>query len=105
MKKEYKDSLDNLIVAFCLDYGRRAEEITLDKASKRTLMEYRYINYRMEEAATEIVGARGADIFINEIGKKTGYAYSRIDFLSEAAYKIQKREVKINIAKKLHLLG
>lgn len=102
--KNFPSSLDSLVIALCLDYTRRSEDILADKASKRTLMEYRYINYRMEDAAMEIVGVKGAELFIKEIGKKIGYAYSGIDFLSETAYKQQKREVKINIARKLHLL-
>ena len=104
MIKDYTAELDNLIIALCLDYERRCNAVAANKASKRTIMEYRYINYRMEDAATEIVGIRGADTFIKEVGKRIGYAYSDIDFLSEAAYKQQKREVKINIARKLHLL-
>ncbi len=66
-------------------------------------MEYEYVNVRLEDAAREIVGS-DFEIYINEIGESIGYASSRIDGISENAYKRKKREVKINIAKKLHLL-
>jgi hypothetical protein len=102
-KSLYKNTLDNLIVALCLDIERRKTAIEKNEFSPRTIMEYRYINYHIEEAANEIAGERLGAIYINEIGKKIGYAYSKIVCLSELPYKEQKREVKLNIAKKLHL--
>ena len=72
--------------------------------TERTGMEYKYINLHMADAAAEIAGERLAPIYIDEIGTRTGYAHSRVDCVSETTYKEQKQSVKINIAKKLHLL-
>ena len=66
-------------------------------------MEYEYINRRLREAAGEVVGV-DYRIYINEIGDKIGYAYSRVDGISETEYKERKKEVKLSIARKLHLL-
>ncbi|MBQ8720436.1 MAG: hypothetical protein IJY65_05325 [Clostridia bacterium] len=96
--------VETLVVALCLDYERREEAMRVGSVSHRTDMEYRYLNFKIYDAAAEIVGERDACLFINEIGRKVGYAQSEIGAMSEAAYKIRKREVKVNIAKKLHLI-
>lgn len=99
----YRESLDYLVVAFCRDYRARWSAIFANECSRRTRMEYEYINHRLYNAAAEIVG-REAEIYIEEIGSYVGYAHSRIDGVSEVTYKTRKKEVKLNIAKKLHLI-
>lgn len=99
----YTAALDILIVAFCRSYYARAQAIKTGKYKKRTLMEYEYINLRLEDAAREIAGD-DFEKYINEIGMNIGYANSDVDYVSEMEYKRTKREVKLNIAKKLHLL-
>ncbi len=66
-------------------------------------MEYSYINTKMKEAADEVVSDGTAEIYIEEIGTRCGYAYSRVDHISESTYKIRKKEIKEGIARKLHL--
>ncbi len=100
---QYTDTLDTLIVALCRDFGRREDAVLRGSCSKRTAMEYKYINHRLLDAANEIAGRDGC-IYINEIGKRLGYAYTAIEYISESSYKKIKKEVKINIAKKLHLI-
>lgn len=100
----YTETLDTLVVSICADYERRRQALNLLKCTPRTAMEYRYINMKIDEAAEEIAGERLAPMYINEIGRKIGYAKSKVDCVSETTYKIEKQEIKINIAKKLHLL-
>ena len=92
-----------LIVALCLDYPRRKSEILTCKLSRRTDIEFRYINSRMYDAAAEIVGEELAEIYIKEIGEKIGYAYSSVEDVSEVTYKVYKRRVKEAIARRLYL--
>lgn len=99
----YRDTLDLIVIAFCKDYMHRKEAIADGKTSKRTRMEYEYINERIAEAAREVVGDN-FEIYIKEIGAATGYAKSGISGICECTYKAYKKEVKINIARKLHLL-
>lgn len=96
-------TLDLLIVALCRDFERRRCAIEGALFGKRTLMEYRYINCKMLDAAAEIVGEHQARRFISEIGNRVGYAKCSDSYMSEAAYKRYKAEVKRNIALKLHL--
>lgn len=100
---DYRDTLDRLVIAFCHDYSARKESIRQGTCNKRTRMEYEYINDRIENAAREIVGSY-YEIYINEIGNCIGYANSLIDNVCENLYKKIKKEVKINIARKLHLI-
>ena len=97
-------TLDDVIVALCLDYERRAEAIEKGSYGRRTLMEYRYINFRIYEAAAEIAGDRLAERFIFEIGNKIGYAKSELYQMSEMSYKRKKLEIKRSVAEKLHLV-
>lgn len=98
------NTLDYVIVALCLDYHRRKQAISEGSYGKRTLMEYRYINFRIYEAAVETVGEGVAERFIYEIGRKTGYAKSELYQMSEVSYKRKKYELKRAIAEKLHLV-
>ena len=92
-----------LIVALCLDYPRRSSAIAKGRLSRRTDMEFRYINSRMYSAAADIVGDELAELYIKELGEKIGYARSSIDDVSEVTYKNNKRRVKEAIAKALYL--
>lgn len=99
----YGDTLDHLIIAICLGFRTRACAIEEKSFKRRTLMEYEYLNRKLVEAASDIVGNE-YEIYINEIGEKIGYAYSQIEDISETKYKENKKEIKLNIAKKLHLI-
>lgn len=101
--KGYTETLDLLIVAMCRDFFTRTRAIETKSCKRRTLMEYEYLNRTLIDATYEIVGEE-YNIYINEIGNKIGYAYSKVGGISETEYKARKKEVKINIAKKLHLL-
>ena len=92
-----------LIVALCLDYPRRKREIQSGRLSRRTDIEFRYINSKMYDAAAEIVGEELAELYIKEIGEKIGYAHSAVEDVCEVTYKINKRMVKEGIAKRLYL--
>ncbi len=100
----YTATLDAIVVALCADYERRESLLCTSSVGRRVAMEYRYINSRMYEAAAEIAGDRYAVQYIIEIGSRIGYTHSRVGFLSEVSYKEQKRCVKLNIARKMHLL-
>ena len=98
-----KCSVDEIVIALCADYERRDKAIREHTVTHRTEMEYRYLNYRIYSATTDVVGAELAGEYIREIGERTGYAKSRTA-LSERTYKEVKREVKGAIAKNLHLI-
>lgn len=98
------EGVEALIVALCADYPRRAEVIGERTAPYNVIMEYRFLNYRIMNAAIEIAGPRDALGFIKDIGKNIGYADSELWVLSERAYKLRKREVKENIARRLSLI-
>ena len=101
MKSEH--TLDMVAAALCADYFRRAEAIAAGKLSRRTLMEYRYLNCRIFEAAMEQTADReDALAYIEEIGARRGYAFSRFT-VSEATYKRRKFAIKEGILTKLHL--
>lgn len=95
--------LSSVIVALCADYARREAAILGGKISPRTKMEYKYINHNIYEGAAEIVGERFARLYIDEIGNKVGYAYTAHPAVSEVEYKLEKRAVRVNIARRLHL--
>ena len=97
-------SVDAVVTALCLDYERRRSIIHEKSATKRTDTEFRYLNFKIYNAVSEISGERDAELFIKEIGDKTGYAKTQLDKLSEATYKHYKMLIKENIAKKLHLV-
>lgn len=96
--------LENLIVALCADYLRRADIISRRDAPYNVIMEYRFLNYRIMNAAVEIAGTRDAMLFIYDIGNNIGYAASDLLSLSEVVYKERKLEVKYNIARRLSLM-
>lgn len=100
----YTDSVDMIVVGMCADYERRRQVLAAGNASRRTALEYRYLNFKINEAVMEIAGEHLALSYIKEIGRRIGYAKSEIDCVSESTYKIQKKEIKINIARKLHLI-
>ena len=100
--RELNSSLDALIVAMCRDYKRRESAIRAGELSRRTLMEYRYLDYRIFDGAADVVGCEDALIYIDEIGNKIGYANTALE-VSERTYKERKAAVKRSIARKLHL--
>ncbi len=100
----YTDSLDALVVSLCRDYERREAALRDGRCTGRTAIEYRYINHKICEGALEIVGERYGRTFIDEIGSKTGFASSATDSFSESSYKLTKLDIKVNIARKLHLI-
>lgn len=97
-------TLERLIGALCADYQRRCRDIDLGRVEVRVEMEYKYINHRIFEGAAEIVGPEWALLYIEEIGRNVGYVNSAHPASSEASYKREKREVKLSIARKLHLM-
>ncbi len=97
-----KDSLTELITALCNDYIRRKEAIRQSRFSHRVTVEYKYINFKILDAAREIAGD-AAEVYIREIGNNIGYANTAMEEISETAYKLKKQEIKMNIARKLHL--
>lgn len=96
-------SLEMLIVALCADYQRRKEVIENRRAQRRVDTELRYLNFKIYDAAAEIVGEELAELFIYEIGSEVGYAKSEASFMSESTYKIYKKRVKDNLSVKLYL--
>lgn len=96
--------LDKIIIALCADYLRRSIVISDRTAPYNVIMEYRFLNYRMMNAAIEIAGSRDAALFIYDIGNNIGYAESELFSLSEKVYKERKKEVKENIARRLSLI-
>ncbi len=96
-------SVDLLVTALCRDFPRRAKAIKDGTASRRTLTEFRYLNFKILEAARDVVEEQYVMLYIKEIGENIGYAKTKSDGLSEVAYKLRKKNIKENIAKKLHL--
>ena len=97
------DTADELIVALCRDYERRKNALFDGVLPHATEMEYKYLNYKIFDAAAETVGERLAEVYVAEIGARTGYANSTVDSVSEATYKQRKKKIKEAISKKLHL--
>ena len=98
-------SVDALASALCADYFRRERAIREESEPLRVRMEYEYLNHRIYAAACELCEKEEDAIgYIEEIGEKRGYAKSRFT-VSEKTYKIKKREVKLNILRRLYLLG
>ena len=97
-------SLDGLVVALCADFERRQSAIQEKALPSRVLLEYKFLNLRILEGAIEIVGAKNAKLFIDEIGARRGYAKSLVEGLSEPSYKTQKAAAKLAIARKLLLI-
>ncbi len=97
-------SVDKIVTALCADFERRAEIISDRSGSLRLEIECRHLNYKITEAANEVVGERLAPYYIKEIGEKKGFAKTDVSCVSESTYKINKREIKSSIARKLHLI-
>ena len=100
----YTDTLDLLVTALCADYARRESALRDADMTTRVAMEYRYLNFRIFEAAAEIAGESYARIYIDEIGRHIGYANSDIPAISESTYKLEKQQIKLAIARKLYVL-
>ncbi|MBQ7387494.1 MAG: hypothetical protein IJW03_04955 [Clostridia bacterium] len=95
--------VDAIVVALCADYERRYTVLRDGGVGHGVEMEYKYLNYKMFDAAAEVVGESSAETVISEIGTRVGYAKCENADVSERIYKERKREVKINIARKLRL--
>ena len=98
------ETLDNLVTALCADYARRSALIQKGGLSRRVETELRYLNAKIIDATLEIAEDFELDDFITEIGSGVGYAKSRLSHISETTYKKRKREIKQNVARKLHLV-
>lgn len=97
-------SADALASALCADYFRRERAIEKGEAPLRIRMEYEYLNRRIYTAARELCEREEDALgYIEEIGARRGYAKSRFT-VSEKTYKVKKREVKLNILRRLYLL-
>ena len=96
--------IEKTVVALCYDYERRAEAIRTHSVSRRTEMQYRYLNYKLYGAACEAAGEDDALLYLTDIGDGIGYANTELLDVSETTYKSIKREVKINIARALNLI-
>ena len=101
--KKMSKTTEGLVVALCADFGRRKRLIERKSAPYSVIMECRFLNYRMLDAAIQVAGERDAEIFIRDIGEGKGYASTDLYILSERVYKDRKAEVKIGIAKRLLL--
>ena len=98
------ESVDQLASALCADYFRRERAIRAGDAPLRVRMEYEYLNRRIFTAARELCEREEDALgYIEEIGERRGYAKSRFT-VSEKTYKVKKREVKLNILRRLYLL-
>ncbi len=97
------ETVKSTVYALCADYERRRALIDGKLLSRRTELEFRYLNFKIYEAAVEVAGESMAPIFIEEIGERIGYAKSKLYYMSERIYKNQKCDIIKNIAKKLHL--
>ena len=97
------DTEAELIRALCADYERRAEALISGRLSHATEMQYKYLNYKIYDAAAETVGEALAEIYVKEIGFSTGYADTRVEAVSETTYKRDKKRVREAIARKLNL--
>ena len=98
-------SADALAAALCADYFRRERAIQKGDAPLRVRMEFEYLNQRIFTAAREICEREEDALgYIEEIGERRGYAKSRFT-VSEKTYKVKKRAVKLNILRRLYLLG
>ena len=97
------DTKDLLIVALCADYERRSVALAEGTLPHATEMEYKYLNYKIYNAAAETVGESLAELYIYEIGRRKGYAASKVESISETTYKLRKSKIKAAIARKLNL--
>ena len=97
-------SVDVLVSALCADYERRENAIESKSMTLRTDTEFRYLNFKIYDAVAECVGEDICELFIREIGSRTGYSKSAVDFMCESTYKIYKLKAKRAIAVALHLI-
>ena len=98
------EGVEEIIRVLCADYTRRALVLECKNAPFNVIMEYRFLNYRILNAAIEIAGTRDARVFIKDIGEEIGYAATELWLLSEIEYKTRKAQIKFNIARRLSLI-
>ena len=94
----------DIVIALAAHFEIRETAILQKSVTQRVRMEYIYINSKILDAATEVVGQKYAKEFIVDIGREIGYAHTKIDAFSETYYKKSKLEIKRKIAERLHLL-
>jgi len=94
---------EKLVDALCAGFQSRAETLQHMAATRRTLMEFAYLNTKIWEAAMEVTASEDESlVFIREIGNKIGYVKTELCY-SESSYKQKKSEIRKSILKKLHL--
>ena len=79
------DTLDELVVLLCKDFLRRERMLACPEISHRTKVELKYINYKIVEAAREIVG-NDYSTYIKEIGR----AIENLSALSERTWTVKR---------------
>lgn len=94
----------DIVEALCAHYDVRERAIREKNVGDRVRMEYVYLNSKMLDAATEVVGAASAKSFILDIGRGIGYANTKIDGFGEVFYKKSKLAIRRKIAERLNLL-
>lgn len=94
----------DIVEALCAHYTTREKAICENTVSPRVRMEYIYVNSKMLDASSEVVGEPYARSFILDIGSGVGYANTKIDAFSETAYKKSKLAIKRKIGERLHFL-
>ena len=95
-------TLDAHLVALCADYDRRERVVRERSSTYRVIMTYKFLNYKILEAAISVAGNRDAPIFIKDIGNHIGYSDTEVA-LSESVYKLRKLDVKLAILRSLGL--
>ena len=96
--------ITNIVEALCAHFENREAAIRSRSVSPRVRMEYVYINSKMLDGASEVVGETYAKNFIIDIGRGVGYANTKIDAFAETSYKKSKQAIKRKIAEKLYLI-
>ncbi len=94
----------NIVEALCAHFETREDAIRSRSVSPRVRMEYVYINSKMLDGASEVVGESYAKSFIIDIGRGVGYANTKIDAFAETSYKKSKQAIRRKIAEKLYLI-
>lgn len=97
-------TIDMIVKSLAADYERRADAIAKNELDPKVLMEYRYYNTKMFNAAAEIVGEKEAERYIYDIGNGKGYPKDEAIYISEPLYYKRKLACKRSIARALNLM-
>ena len=91
---------------YCRSYHRREYIMREGLCTPTMRAAYSAINNAIREAVGREADDKLRDILIEDIGKGRGWGYSpAVYIISEAAYKRAKRVAKVNIARRLGLVG